>query len=160
MYSTINIVSRIRNNDERTVYIMRGVPGVGKSDIAKLFAPSEHIYSAADYFEFDADGKYLYDRNKVRDAHEYTNRRIKKAMVNLTPKLVIDNTNIRKWEFSKHVDLASELGYSVLIVHVISQLTASELAARSVHGVDETNIQRMLDKFQQIDSYAHYLHSK
>jgi len=53
----------------KTLIIMRGLPGSGKSTKAKLFAGEKGlIYSTDDFFIID--GKYIYDPTKIVEYHQ------------------------------------------------------------------------------------------
>jgi hypothetical protein len=60
------------------------------------------ILSADDFFTSD-NGDYLYEHDKVGDAHDWNHER---ALINIrkgTSPIIIDNTNSRTWEMKPYV---------------------------------------------------------
>jgi len=59
---------------EKNLYIIRGVPGSGKSTFAKSIAKPWQIFEADQFFM--KHGKYDFDFTKLRLAHESCKRRV------------------------------------------------------------------------------------
>jgi adenylate kinase family enzyme len=53
---------------EKTIYIVRGCPGSGKSTFAKTLGG---IHIEADQYFVDADGNYNFDGSKIKNAHAW-----------------------------------------------------------------------------------------
>ena len=89
------------------VIIMRGISGSGKSTYAKQLSKEYDavICSADDYF--NKTGNYIFDRNKLKEAHGEC---LLKADGNLQEgrSVIIDNTNVKKWEYQKYIELANK----------------------------------------------------
>ena len=51
--------------------LIRGIPGSGKSTIAKEYIKEGFHHLEADMYFVDQDGSYKWDGNKVRFAHEW-----------------------------------------------------------------------------------------
>ncbi len=64
---------------EKKLYIVRGVPGSGKSTFAKSIAKSWQIFEADDYFV--KNGKYEFNFSHLRDAHDSCKRKVHKSMI-------------------------------------------------------------------------------
>ena len=95
------------------LFVVRGLPGSGKSTYAKtLVQPSAH-FEADQYFV--RGGKYNFDPSKLKDAHADCLARTRKAMVEGKHKRVaVSNTFTMKWEVQPYIDLAKELGWNYL----------------------------------------------
>jgi len=96
-----------------TVYIMRGIPGGGKSFVAKTLAPKKDIFGTDDFWGED----YNFDIKKLGIAHKWNQKRVADAMESgLYPTIVVDNTNITAKEMKSYVDNAEKFGLKLCIV--------------------------------------------
>lgn len=87
---------------DKILYIVRGLPGSGKSTKAKALAGEQGlIYSTDDFFV--VNGKYVYDAKMIPEYHAKNIERTVKAILQGKPVIVIDNTNIKLWEMKKYV---------------------------------------------------------
>lgn len=129
--------------------ILRGLPGSGKSHLAKLIVNhAEGVYrlcSADDFFV--RDGKYKFDGSRIGLAHDYCWRSFVEG-INLKLNIIVDNTNTTKKEYERYVDYAKNNGYIVSIVTVDTLLSDEELAKRNTHGVPALTISKMRTRLQ------------
>lgn len=132
-----------------TMFIMRGVPGSGKSTLAKRIHkqyPDAVLCSADDFF-IDTDGIYKYDHSKIGKAHEACQQKAKESFENGVSVIIIDNTNINRWEMSPYVKLA-ELDHFYHLIPVEPNTpwkdSPDELHNRTTHGVHHDKIKQML----------------
>jgi predicted kinase len=144
----------------KTMVIMRGLPGSGKSTAAKKAAGSAPIYSTDDFFM--KGGEYKFDRSKIVKAHEWNQKRTKKALAKGLPKIVIDNTNVQLWEMRAYVEMAQEHGYDVefVVAKTPWAWNVPKLTKRNTHGVPEEIISRMKSDFQRSATVKKVLASK
>jgi predicted kinase len=94
---------------KKLLYIMRGVPGSGKSTKAKQLAPRENIFSTDDFWGAD----YNFDVTKLGAAHRWNQGRVRNAMLQGMSPVVVDNTNVMKKDFQPYIDMAHEYGYDI-----------------------------------------------
>ena len=78
--------------DKRLVKIMRGLPGSGKSFWAGKLFPDALVLSTD--FHHMVEGAYVFDPTRLAEYHDKTLWQYTKAVVDLTPLIVVDNTNI------------------------------------------------------------------
>jgi predicted kinase len=133
---------------ENVVYIMRGIPGSGKSTKAREISQRHGgapICSADDYFM--VGGEYRFDVKQLSNAHATCFDCFKSALDSGEPAVIVDNTHTRKWEYEKYVDAAREAGYRVEIVE-IPHIDPELAAERNTHGVPQEAIERMLDRWE------------
>jgi predicted kinase len=124
------------------LFVVRGLPGSGKSTYAKtLVQPSAH-FEADQYFV--RGGKYNFDPSKLKDAHADCLARTRKAMVEGKHKRVaVSNTFTMKWEVQPYIDLAKELGWTVKVIRMTGNYG-------SIHDVPPEAIERMRGRFEPI----------
>jgi len=124
------------------VYIMRGLPGAGKSSWVKTNLENAVVCSA-DAFHVQNDGVYRFDPAKVGLAHGEC---LQKFVRNLAPIgivdiLVVDNTNTTAVEMAPYVRLCEAFGVEYEIVWVMA--SPETAFRRGVHDVPFETVQRM-----------------
>lgn len=130
----------------RTVYIMRGVSGSGKSTRAREIAGRIGVIHSTDDF-FYVNGKYRFDPTRLSEYHDLNFRAFCGSLDKNVPVVVCDNTNARCWQYARYVEVAKRMGYLVRFV-VLPHPMADEAARRTVHGVPVAVIQRMIDDWE------------
>jgi predicted kinase len=136
--------------------IMSGLPGSGKSTLARTLAGAEAVCSTDDYptlytpsGEFTGMEKDPDFGVKVGRAHNWNQKRAYKLMEEQEPVVVIDNTNVARWEFEPYIIAAEKFGYTVERRSIFDAgLSDVELAARNTHGVPLTGIARMRANYE------------
>lgn len=112
------------------MYIMRGIPGSGKSTWISKREPG--VICSADSF-FSKSGTYAFDVALIGEAHKSCFREAMLACGRQEPVVYIDNTCIRAWEIAPYTMLGEACGYDVMIVELrVEPMQAFE---RGVHGV-------------------------
>jgi len=132
---------------EKTVTILRGISGAGKSTYIKKNLPGAVVCSADHHF-MDADGNYNFDPSQLGRAHGSCQSNFKKALEQGVTSVVVDNTNTTVREMRPYVQLAKQFGYDVDIVRLIVPVKVA--AKRNAHNVPLVAIQRMQDRMQDI----------
>jgi predicted kinase len=125
------------------VYIMRGLPGCGKSTWIKSRLPVTVKVVSADHFHTGADGVYRYDPKKAGEAHGDCLREFTRALNNkdTIQNLVVDNTNTSIGEIAPYVALALAFGVEHEIIYLPCSVEKS--IARNVHAVPHGTILEM-----------------
>lgn len=145
----IYICKECRTNimNTKTLYIMRGLPGSGKSTAAKLL--SEHVFSTDDFFM--VDGEYKFDPAFLAANHVKNQTAVLNAMAKGLAPIVVANTATKAWEMKPYVSMAEAHGYEVVICYPETPWAwdADECAKRNVHGVPLHAIRAMLLRFEK-----------
>lgn len=107
----------------KTLYLMQGIPGSGKTTIAKIIADREEaiIFSTDDFWiHHDETGlHYHFDPTRLGEAHRWNQQRTAKEMASLDGgNIVIDNTNIKKRDVQPYVTLARIFEYEIVVMRV------------------------------------------
>lgn len=141
----------------KQAFILRGLPGSGKSHYAQtlideLVKGDEAQYvvcSTDDYFE--KEGEYSFDKHKLSEYHNLNLARFIRALSQSIPLVILDNTNIRKWEFVAYIEAAHALGYQVkeVVVGEIKDKAMQHLYyQRNIHKVPLKTINKMAYQFE------------
>lgn len=131
----------------KTLYIVRGVPGSGKSTFAKSIAKPWQIFEADKFFM--KNGEYKFDYTKIKDAHNDCKRKVHKAIhPSLFRRLfyntvVVSNTFTQEWEMRFYEIIARKYGYRVF--HVVVENRHNGV---NEHGVPEDKVEIMKSRFQ------------
>jgi len=141
----------------KKLIILRGLPGSGKSTYAKELANKLwegglacKICSADYYFE-RPDGVYDFNPRLLKNAHNFCEQQVKESMQTNYSIIIIDNTNTRKWEYQKYIDMANKHGYNIeeKIIGGFSEEKIKEYAGRNIHGVPYEKIKEMAERFEK-----------
>lgn len=127
------------------VFIMRGIPGSGKSTWVKNAwgANEKEDWSiwSADKYHIE-NGIYRFDPKRAPEAHAWCLKNFIRELVSgEADVLVCDNTNTAVWEIAPYYQAALAFGYQPEIVHVVCDLATA--GHRNTHNVPATTIHRM-----------------
>jgi hypothetical protein len=133
----------------KILYIVRGVPGSGKSTFAKTLTNEYSICEADQYFVDRETGEYKFNFDELKNAHQWCRNeveiRMKDNQVNYQfyPTIVVSNTFTQEWEMEPYFKLAEKYGYTVFSV-----IVENRHGGKNEHGVPEEKVQVLKDRFQ------------
>lgn len=138
----------------KTVYILRGPSGAGKSTYIQNYLPNGCTVVSADQFflKGDENGDTYYDFNPalLGQAHARCQWSFVQALQFDIEHVVVDNTNIHKWEYDAYVAIAELAGYKVEIIAFRPE-TIKDIKTcieRNVHRVPADIVARMCIEFE------------
>lgn len=141
----------------KQVFILRGLPGSGKSHYAQSLCDEmvngdegQFVICSTDDF-FISDGLYRFDKAKLSEYHNLNLARFIRALNQQIPLVILDNTNIKKWEFIAYAEAAHALGYQVkeVVVGEIKDKAMQHLYyQRNIHKVPLKTINKMAYLFE------------
>lgn len=156
-------------------FIMRGIPGSGKSTVAKQIALSgapfdeetswvggeqeslrlvsrknhEKVYAeihSADFY-FMNDGEYKFNPKGLGRAHNANYKAFRDSCEAGVSVVICDNTNTQMKEYRKYLDTATHQKYIVSTV-VMPHPKVKVAVDRNTHGVPKEAIEKMISRFQ------------
>jgi predicted kinase len=125
----------------KSIFLIRGLPGAGKTSLAKALSDGHCIVSADDYFT-SSDGTYSFDSSRLGSAHEYCRRAVEDMMFASLDKIFVANTFTTEKEMKYYYDLAEKYGY-----RVFSIIVENRHEGISVHRVPNETLETMKHRF-------------
>lgn len=120
--------------------LIRGIPGSGKSTIAKQFNSSRnHVHIETDMFWFLETGEYKWDASRLSEAHAWCLVETKKLLEkSIIP--VVSNTFTTVKELKPYFDLARQFSITPNVI-------LAQGGFKNIHNVPEATLKRMKDRF-------------
>lgn len=115
------------------LYIIRGLPGSGKSTFAKSLHCVVHF--EADQWFVDSNGIYRFNRDDLKLAHKWCQETVE-ANLSFGHDVAVSNTFVKRWEIQPYVDMAVKLGHMYLVI-------TCEGKFPNVHNVPDHVVSRM-----------------
>lgn len=88
----------------------------------------------------DRAGNYVFDRNKLKEVHEWCYRKVKQTLKQGND-VIVSNTFTTLWEMSKYLSLNAK---TVTVIEVKSQY-------QNTHGVPDSTVQAMRNRWEVVD---------
>ena len=118
--------------DMKTLYLLRGVSGCGKTTLAVTLCEIPNTVAiAADDYHYDQDGNYNWKPENIRDAHDWCKESVNGLMIQGF-NVVVHNTNTTQKEIQPYLDMAEKYGYRVVSL-VVENLHGN----KDVHNVPQ-----------------------
>lgn len=130
---------------EQELVLLRGLPGSGKTWMARRFAFKGYVHLEADHFferpQLDGTVKYEYDPRMVPAAHAQC-RQLTREALRGGNSVVVANTFIRKHELQPYLNIARQYSVAVRIIVMRGRF-------QSVHDVPASEIEQMRQAFEE-----------
>jgi predicted kinase len=121
--------------------LIRGLPGSGKTTLAKEKFPNHALIEADQWFE-TKDG-YRWDFQDLPDAHIWCQKQTE-CLLRQGKNVVVANTFVQRWEMSFYVAIAVRTRSSLKVI-------TAKGSYKNIHGVPEENIDKMMKQWELFD---------
>jgi predicted kinase len=128
---------------KNTLYILRGLPGSGKSTYASKHLPTA-MHFEADRFFINEQLEYKFDAKLINVAHQWCFSNTIRALRN-NRDAVVSNTFTRMWELEKYLSLKEnyDIDVDIKIIEIKTQF-------ENVHGVSADKLEKMRNRWEEI----------
>lgn len=143
----------------KTLYIIRGLPGSGKSTLGEKLADTYshqapysmnvHSYAADDWFT-DRDGVYNFVPQELPQAHEDCRARVLGAMLSDVKNIAVCNTFTQAWEAEPYFKLCDMHGYTPVVIECQNQFS-------NTHDCPQEKIDEMADRWDSREDFMYQL---
>lgn len=129
----------------KTMYIIRGIPGSGKTTLAEMISKSTNavICEADNYFMEDVDDGtlvYNFKAHELNQAHAWCKKLCENVM-KLQQDVIVSNTSAKEKFMRPYIDLAKEYGYNI-------QVITCQSTFKNIHDVPDEVIEKYERGFQ------------
>ena len=126
-----------RNAASGELVLIRGLPGSGKSTMAREYAGRGYAHFEADMF-FEHDGEYRYDASRIRDAHSWCQRMTRDALAS-GRNAVVSNTFTQMREMAPYRTMSG----NVKVIEATGRW-------QNTHGVPQEMLERMAQRWEPL----------
>jgi predicted kinase len=142
----------------KVLWILRGLPGSGKSSVAQNLFVVDAIFEA-DQFWYDEAGNYNFNADRLPEAHEWCQKQVEARMEHdiedakegiifegqsdfVLSEIVVSNTTTTEKEIEPYLELARKYDYKV-----VSLIVENRHGNKSIHNVPEEVMEKMKNRF-------------
>ena len=127
-----------------SLIILRGLPGAGKTTLAKVLSENKWpVFSIDSYFTDPVTKEYNFQFDKNHLAYKQCEEQTQKAMENKIEKIFIDIVFSIAWEIEPYFKLAAMYNYSVFVVTV-----ENYHGYKNTHHISNEQVEKMAAKYK------------
>ena len=119
--------------------LARGLPGSGKSSLAKSLIDGNDLHFEADQYFVNSAGEYVYDHARIAVAHTWC-QQITDIRLNDRCNVIISNTFTTMRELRPYFEIAFKYGILPTVILCQNQF-------QNIHNVPQEALDRMKNRF-------------
>ena len=128
--------------ETKMLYLIRGLPGSGKSTMAKTMSEAFGcVIWEADHYHM-LDGEYRWRAETQGIAHKWCQGGVRACMELGHKNVIVSNTSTTEKEMKPYLALAEEYGYAVTSI-----IVENRHGGKSIHNVPQETIDKMRARF-------------
>lgn len=123
------------------ILLIRGLPGSGKSTMAKQFVAKGWVLCEADEYFYNSKGVYSFNPKELKHAHAACLLKARKALYHKQD-VIVCNTFVKKCEMQPYYDLAEEFEATLSVAVKIENYG-------NIHGVPDWKMEQMATNWEE-----------
>ena len=124
--------------------LLRGLPGSGKSTMAKVLSEDKYpVFSVDDFFTDKKTKVYAFEHAQNHLAYKQCEENTKNAMAKSLAKIFVAHTFTLDWEIEPYLKLASEFNYRIYVLTV-----EKYHLNKNIHDISDEQLQKMAAKYK------------
>jgi predicted kinase len=127
----------------KELVLLRGLPGAGKSTLARMLAGEAYPALSVDDYFTDPDGNYHFESDKNHLAYKQCEQMCEAEVKKGTAKIFVHNTFTMDWEMEPYLKMAKQYNYRL---HVITVENYHENS--NIHDVSKEQLEKMAEKYK------------
>ena len=128
---------------KKYLYLVRGLPGSGKTTLVNSIKQAGDVSVAADDFMVNDGGEYVFDWRKLGDSHKSTQRTVEDSMKENITRIFVHNTFIKEEESKPYFDLARKYTYQVFSI-----IVENRHGGESIRAVPTETLEKYRQRFE------------
>ena len=136
--------------------LIRGLPGSGKSTLARILRQHYRteqplipcVHYEADMFFTSENGDYLYDGQRIKEAHDWCRACVFEELDNPNTIVIVSNTFVIWEHIQPYVAYANRLEHKIQLIECKGNFG-------SIHDVPNITITRMKKQWEEIELGEH-----
>lgn len=136
----------------KTLTLVRGLPGAGKTTLAQKIAksnPATQIIAADDYSGLYVDG--VYQSHLQKESHAWCQKNVEIWMSRGATEIIIHNTFAQFLWMKTYFELAKKYDYTIHVVHSEAVIFPDGSRTESTHNVPKAIIQSMRQRWEPLN---------
>lgn len=131
----------------KSIFLLRGLPGSGKSTAATALSENGlyPVFAVDDYFTDPENGAYQFAYDKNHLAYKNCLINTEAAMEGSLEKIFIANTFTLEWEMEPYFELASKYHYRIFVMTI-----ENRHGSENIHAIPKEQLVKMAEKYSVV----------
>jgi len=155
----------VKKTYEKELFIIRGLPGSGKTSLAKSILDNGAgiIHSSDDYFT-DERNVFRFNKLKINDALKFNQQQCEESCRKGILRIIVDDNHVKRWSVKPLIETGKKYNYKIIIREPETSWwktrNVNEMAKRTKHKYPISVIKKLLEMWDTDFSIESILNEK